>query len=437
MENIERRSKRYAWLVCILTCFIYICGIGFLSNGSFGPYLISDGGLTNTQNSLLVSIRSILSMIATATCAMFYKKISLRVGVSLGMIVGGIGWAFYAMAPNFGTYVCGAVLFGIVHGLAANVPAAMIVNNWFETKRNLVFGITTASSGFLSVILPPIVKYLVETFSLRTCFFVVCAVFLIVGVLTFIILRDRPADLGLHAYGYGMKDTGTKKNSSGAPIGTYAPSKLHFWILQLVYLNIGIQLYSTWSHVSVLHAASGFDSASFATLLSIAGFALMAGKIIFGQITDRTNAELTFYIFCPLQAVGCILNAYASDSQNFTLAVVACLLEGGAGVISTVGLSSVATELYKGSNAFTKAVVWFTTFYNVGHTISAPVFGMIADAVGTYSPAFYGAGVIGFINVILMAIVFRGSAKRAQRLKADGKEPIGVGVGFVSSLDGD
>ena len=433
MENIERKSKRYAWLVCILTCFIYICGIGFLSNGSFGPYLIKDGGLTNTQNSLLVSVRSVLSMISTALCAAFYKKIKLRHGVALGMIVGGIGWAIYAMAPSFGVYVCGAVLFGIVHGLAANVPAAMIVNNWFETRRNLVFGITTASSGFLSVILPPIVKYLVETFSLRVCFFSVCAVFMIVGVLTFLILRDYPSQLGLQAYGHGQTDTATKKVSSGAPIGTYAPSKLHFWILQIVYFNIGIQLYSTWSHVSVLHSTSGFDSATFATLLSIAGFALMAGKIVFGQITDRTNAEITFYIFCPLQAIGCILNAFASDTQNFTLAVVACLLEGGAGVISTVGLSSVASELYKGNNAFTKAVVWFTTFYNVGHTVSAPIFGMIADRIGTYSPAFYGAGVIGFINVVLMAIVFRGSAKRALQLKAEGKEPIGVGVGFESA----
>ena len=415
------KKVHYAWVICGVTCLIYICTIGMLSNSSFGPYILSDGGLSKTQYSMIVSVRSIFSMIFTALCGLFYTKVPLRFGLSTGLFVGALSFVLWGVAPSYTVYLIGAALAGVVHGLAANVATAMVINNWFTTRRNLAFGITTASSGLTAVILPPVVRGLVETYSLKVCFFTVAAFFALIGLLSFVLIRDKPEQKNLQSYGFGLEDIvrdGKKKKvSSGAPAGTYAPSKLHFWLLMIVYFFIGGQLYATWSHVSVLFSNAGFNSASFSTLLSITGIALMCGKILYGYVTDKTNAEISFYIFCPLQAIGLLINAYAASNMNFTLAIVGCLLEGGAGVISTVGLSSMASELYRDNAGFNKAVVWFTTFYNIGHTVFSPMFGIIADTFGSYSPAYYGASVLGFANVVIVAYVFRGANKRAKALK--------------------
>ena len=414
------KKIHYAWVICGVTCLVYICTIGMISNSVYGSYLLADG-MTKTQYSLIVSVRSYLSMACTALCALFYKKVSLRVGLSGGLIVGALYFVIFALAPSFSAYIVGAALSGIVHGLAAGVATAMLIKNWFTTKRNLAFGITTASSGLTAVILPPIVRALVETYSLQTCFLTIAAFFTLVGIIAGIFLRDRPEQKNLQSYGHGLADTvadkGKKKVASGAPAGTYAPSKLHFCLLLIVYFFIGGQLYATWSHVSVLFSDAGFNSASFATLLSITGIALMFGKILYGHVTDRTNAEISFYIFCPLQSIGVIINAYAASHMNFSLAVVGCLLEGGAGVISTVGLSAMAAELFHDSDEFRRAVVFFTTFYNLGNAVITPIFGLTSDRFGSYSPAFYGAAVLGFINLAIVAFVFRGANRRAKKLK--------------------
>lgn len=407
------KKLHYAWMICAITCLIYICTIGILSNSSFGPYLIENGGLTNTQNSLLVSLRSFTSIIFCILCAPFYKKVSLRAGLFGGVIAGGVAWLCYAIASSYALYVVGALIMGAVHGIAANVATAMIINNWFTTRKNLAFGITTASSGLTGVILPPVVRTLVEQFSLRTCFIAVAVFFFTVGILTWLIVRDHPEDLGMHTYGYDQAETENKKKTS-AHKAVYTPSRFHFILLLVVYFFIGGQLYATWSHVSVLLSTAGFESATFAGLLSFCGLMLMLGKILYGWITDRGNAEISFYIFCPLQAVGLLLNAYAASTMNFPIAIAGCLLEGGAGVISTVGLSSMAAALYPDEKNFNRIVVWFTTFYNIGHTVFTPMFGIIADRFGSYSPAYYGCAVLGFLNIILVAVAFRGAAKRAK-----------------------
>lgn len=311
---------------------------------------------------------------------------------------------------------------GIVHGIAANVATAMVINNWFIARKHLAFGITTASSGLTAIVLPPIVRTLVENFSLSICFSAVAAFFIIAGILSWLLIRDHPEDIGLKSYGYDQKeDTNSKEKEavSAVPKAKYAPSKFHFALLLIVYFFIGGQLYATWSHVSVLLSTAGFKSATFSGLLSFCGLMLMLGKIIYGWVTDKGNAEISFYIFCPLQATGLILNAYAASTMNFSLAIAGCILEGGAGVISTVGISSMAAELYPDELNFNRIIVWFTTFYNIGHTFFAPLFGIIADNVGSYSPAFYGCAILGFINIALVAIAFRGSAKRARNLESD------------------
>lgn len=414
---MEQKKFHYAWVICAVTCMIYICTIGVLSNSSFGPYLISEGGLSNTQNSLLVSVRSVTSIIFCVLCAPFYKKVSLRLGLAGGLVAGGIAWICYAVASSYVLYVIGALIMGAVHGIAANVATAMIINNWFTARKNLAFGITTASSGLTGVVLPPVVRILVEQFSLTVCCTAVAIFFFVIGVITWLTVRDHPEDMGLKTYGYGQAETtkAKKVNNPSKPKPVYSPSKFHMALLFIVYFFIGGQLYATWSHVSVLLSTAGFESATFAGLLSFCGLMLMLGKILYGWVTDRGNAEISFYIFCPLQALGLIINAYAADTLNFNLAVIGCLLEGGAGVISTVGLSSMAAALYPEEKRFNQIVVWFTTFYNIGHTVFTPMFGIIADNFGTYSPAYYFCAVLGFANIVLVAVAFRGAAARAAR----------------------
>lgn len=420
--NLTKHSPlHYAWIICIITCMIYFLTIGGLSNSSYGPYLISDAGLTNTESSWLVSIRVYVAILFTALSQPFYKRFSLRIGFTGGLLLGGIAWFIYmisARGDSFASYIPGAVLMGVGYGLSGGVACALIVNNWFVSRKNLVFGITTASSGFTAIVLPPVIGILAEAYSLSAFFMVTGITYVVIGLVVWFLVKDRPEQMGLLPYGIDdPKEAAALKTSKKRKSGrVYSITKFHITLYLIVHFFIGIQLFATWSHVSVLLSTAGYDTVTFSGLLSFCGICLIFGKTLYGWVTDRGNAETSFYIFCPIQATGCIINAIGALYLNFPLTVIGCLLECCAGVISTVGVSALAAELFPDERNFTKAVTWCLVVYNLGNAIFAPFFGMVADATGSYAPAFIGAGILGYVNIVLIAILFRSAKKRAKKL---------------------
>ena len=53
-------GENYAWAVCAACLLVLLCSGGLTYKGfaAYQPYLISSGGLTNTQSSMLITIRS-------------------------------------------------------------------------------------------------------------------------------------------------------------------------------------------------------------------------------------------------------------------------------------------------------------------------------------------------------------------------------------------
>ena len=81
----------YAWVICFacMLSFMCVCGMITTSFSRYLPYIRDYIGLSNTQTELIMTIRSVSSMVTILFVGRVYKRISLRRGMffsAMGMV---------------------------------------------------------------------------------------------------------------------------------------------------------------------------------------------------------------------------------------------------------------------------------------------------------------------------------------------------------------
>lgn len=404
----REQGKNYCWLVVAVTCGILFCNMGIIASSIHGSYLISEVGLSNVQNSMLISVRLFFCLIGSALCGVYFSRLSLHAGLTLSMVMGTASYALFAIAGDYPVFLAAAALSGMTQGFGGSIGTSVLIKNWFVKKQSFAFGVTAAASGLCSVILPGLVRNLTESASLRTAFLAETGIFAAVALVTFLVIRDRPEQIGLRAYG---AESGNMRwgNEHTETVGEVRKtSKQSFVLLAVMFILSGGQIYATWIHFSVLFSTAGFPSSEYTVLLSIGGAALMAGKILYGLFTDRFGSKSAFYLFCPIQMAGLLLNCCAVMTGSFAVGVIGSILEGGAGVITTVGMSSMAADLYPDSEDFKKKMIWFTCIHLSGSLIFSTLFGVTADLFSSYVPIFAVCALLGAVNMVLVKLAYKG-----------------------------
>ena len=78
-----------AWAICLgCTLMLFVCG--GLSVNAFSvtqPYVLAYGGFTNTQTSLIPTIRSAAYLRGTLAVGRYYRRIGYRAGCALSAVV--------------------------------------------------------------------------------------------------------------------------------------------------------------------------------------------------------------------------------------------------------------------------------------------------------------------------------------------------------------
>ena len=106
------KKLHYGWVVCITCTLLLFITMGTVSNGFsvYLPYIMDQRGLTHAQTSSLVTLRCLTAFLAMLTIGWYYKKMSLRLGVSIAACCAGISYLLYAVAQTYPAFCVGAEL---------------------------------------------------------------------------------------------------------------------------------------------------------------------------------------------------------------------------------------------------------------------------------------------------------------------------------------
>lgn len=414
----QRKNSMYYWVIAVLAFIIvfFSVGVAVTAYSATSFYVMQEWGLTNTQNSLLITIRTLSGIVAMYLTGIYYKKLSVRAGLALGLLMGAVGYVIFALGNGLGFGYAAMILIGFSHGFSGMIAISIIVERWFVKRRGMVLGIVTTASGFTTMVFPPLLVKMVEGYSLQFTFWMVAAMFGALGILSFLIIKDNPADIGMTRLG---ENDSVEEKANRTVSEKYAPNNLHLGLMLFVCFLIGAMCYSQGQVRTLAFTSVGWDAAKAAAALSGYGLFVIIGKLIYGAVTDRIpmrKCAVAFFLFIAASHV--LLGMTGAPWFNEIWANVANFLYGIGGPVCTVGMALYGYEMCKNGDT-TKWVRNYTVVYNIGALVFNPIAGLMADASGNYSSSFFLFAGTAVVAAVCSQIAYSGAYKRYKAISSD------------------
>ena len=364
-----------------------VMGLGSNVYSVYQPFIIAQNGFTNTQAAWIITTRSLFIVLGMLTANALCVRVGIRPAVTGAMLLLALSRFLFGAAGS------------LPYSWAGMIPLSLLINNWFQDRNAFALGLASAGSGLATILVPTPLTWLIQTGGLKAAFWTEGVFVLALALLVLILVRDEPGSLGLAPYVQG----GT---AGHPPVHHPAPGGMTplYWGLYLtaVFLTgaptgIGI------SNVGVLYRTEGYNPSTVAALVSCVGLALMAGKILYGELADRLGGRLASYILYVVALAAYGLLCLAPNGSELC-AFGAAALFGLALPLSNVSYSIWAKD-FLGDAGFSRGLKWSQSLYALGIVVFGPVPGWLADRTDSYVASyqlFLGMMALSWLFIILV-----------------------------------
>lgn len=389
-------KKQYRWAVCTACALLLFCTVGLAQTGFsvYQPYLISVGGLTNTQASAVVLFRNLFGLVGMLAVTPLILRFEVRQVVTGGLLVCSFSFFAYGSAHSFLEYCEAAALAGCALGVGGMIPVSVLISRWFNEHRGLALGICMAATGLSMIVAAPVITLLVCQVSLDFSFFVEGIFVFLVAVVVGIALHICPDNP--HEESIGAHHVETAKRYAPCE----APAHLSFFMM-LGILILGMAGHNLYSYISVLYQFAGFGNMEISWLLSAFGITLAVGKCVYGQMVDKMGAYWSSWILYILSILGIGVCCLA-ENGSVEVAVVGVSLMGFGLAVNTVSISVYAADV--ATEASYPATV---TKYQVLSTLGALLFGVAPGAIADMTGDYVSAYVLMLFLTVLGAVILQ------------------------------
>ena len=420
-------SSPYRKVICICGLLMVFINMGMLSTAFsvYFPYLREMRGFSNTQVSLLTTIRYISSLFVMAVSDRYYRVMGIKKGVAVTLLNSFCAYLMYAFASAHFMYHIASLMFGISYGLGAMIPASLLIRRWYPKDSGFPMGIAATGSGFAIMLLPQIARRTVEAYGLTASFLTVAVLIAVISIPTVLLTRNDPpgqenagAAAGKHVEGKAEEEkrktetgaaessaaaenSGGKSSADHAAVRTAAAFQTGMLILAM--LMNGVVGLTASQAKSMLYRTTNHEMAVISMVFSLGGGILILSKILFGKMTDILGAKTTTVLFLSVLTFSFFLMTLTQDAPNSFLYMTEFLYNIGAPV-STVGISILAAD-FSTQATFPRVLKNCQVSYTFGGLISSIMPGAIADLTGSYIPAFrviVGCGLVFTASVLLL-----------------------------------
>ena len=400
-------KKNYAWVICIACTLAIFCTAGFCNN-MLSVYLpfIQAKDLTSSQGSLIFTIRSSSSLIAMLLINNYYKKFSLKTGLTIGLGFSILSAFLYSIGGSVFMYYIAAVFSGFGFSLAGFVPVTLLIENWFHSKKGLALGISALGSGLATIFFPKSVTRIAENSGLRAAFLYQVVILLVCSILIFLLIKSVPDEKNFFAFDKQSRASKQDKTSIG-----YNTLQKPDWIL-IILLNLfyGGAIGTAIGHISILFTSSEYAAETAALMVSLFGICQAVGKLIFGFLCDKVGTKLATCVDMVLSGAGCLCAAMLNGTDILPCVLVAVLF--GLGFAPAMsGISLWSNDISAGPK-FTSTMKWWQVLYSLGCIVSSSFPGRIYAKTGEYKSSFILMGIMIFLGMICLIFIYSINTKR-------------------------
>ncbi|WP_277961773.1 MFS transporter [Pseudomonas sp. RIT-To-2] len=399
-SRLAPRNVHYGWVVAATTFLTMLVMAGAMgAPGVFIVPLQQEFGWSSAQISSALAVRFALYGLMGPFAAAFMNHFGLRrvVLVALAVVLGGLLGSMF-MNRFWQLVLLWGVVVGVGTGLTAMVLGATVATRWFSKRRGLVVGLLSASTATGQLVFMPLLASLTEHHGWRVGLSLICGAMAVAAVAVLALLRDRPADLGLTAYGDATVVAAPGKASLWAMLASPwrvlrdVSGSWTFWVLFLTFFVCGASTNGlVQTHFISLCGDYGLVATSAAGILAMMGICDFFGTVGSGWLSDRFDNRWLLFWYYGLRGVALMILPF-TDFTVWGLSFFAVLY--GLDWIATVPPTVKLVAQTFGSERANIVFGWVFAGHQLGAAFAAYGAGLTRTLMASYLPAFFVAGLL-------------------------------------------
>ena len=370
-------------------------------------------GWSRTSITLAISAASIFGTLAMPISITLSQKFQIRIITALAALIGGI--AFIGKG-----WVSSVFLFGICFSIVwmsgqacGGALSNVLIQRWFVKYRGRAFGIVNVGTSLAGAVLPFISLLLVDALGVTSAYTLLGCVVLLLCPISYIMIRDKPEDMGLTVDGVPEEPKATP------PAGVPALSKdltvkqiLSYKETWTIGISFGIALMTAAGVVSQLKprfvevGMGDYEAMTFMCLTAAFG---AVGKYGWGWGCDKISSLTATRLLFISNAIS--LTFILLPNNFFTTILFVCTWGISMGGILTV-LPAMVTHAF-GREKFPsvyKIMALFTLLKALGYSLM----GISFDLFDSYDFAYIAMIAALGVSILGMCII---TEKELDRLR--------------------
>ncbi len=400
-----QRRVFYGYYLAAFTFAVgFIDGCIYLySRGVFVRDQIVDFDASRTEISLAYTSVAIVSACFAPLLGYLLDRFPIRHVMAFGAVFVAIGFVCLSQVDSLVQFaMVAAVFLGFGMGSIGTAANTKLMVNWFNRQRGFALGIAIMGYSAAGTVMAPIALFMLNSLGWRDSYLAFAAVVaLIVLPAVLLLVRQRPADMGLGPDGDAFEPDAAKPDTESpaheaAPVGRWQAFKEQvavylsftrsapFWGVVFTFGLLAGTFGGFNVHLFLYYTELGIDEYWATLVLSFSSVVAIGSKPLFGLLIDRVNPRTATMISC-----GCCLGAMLVLSVYTALPML--FVAGGLFGLGFGGMVPVRAAII--SRLF--SIEQYARAYGslrlcmFPMTISwMPLIGYIYDTQGSYAPAF-------------------------------------------------
>jgi len=387
------------WLLLFAASIGLICSsivLPFYSVGALVVPITTEFGWSRAEFQLVILFSTGAGVITAPIVGMFVDRVGVRRMALSGLI--GLAIAL-ALASRSSEELW---MIYLSYSLMAILGAGTIPVTWtraitatFFQQRGLALGIMLSGTGICAIVIPQYTVWLVEEFGWRVAYLGLAALpLLFAGPLVFLFFHPVLID---------SEETEENAEMETGLTLAEAIAGYRFWLLLLSIFLVYTAMSGIVPNLIPSLTDQGVEPQKAATVISVFGVSVIAGRLIVGYLVDHYWAPGVAAIAILLSVAGSLILLVEP------VYVMACVAGGllGFAAGAELDLMSFLAAKYFGLLHYSKIYSWLYAALAMASGIAPSLFALVYDKTGSYSVGFIYCTVCFCTSCVLLLFLGR------------------------------
>lgn len=297
-EAVRNKLKKYQWPIYIVMVVAYL--LTPFSRGApaiMGPELVRDLRLDAAQFGLMGLTFFWTYALANAPIGILMDKIGTRLGLAFNLVLIAVGCSIFSFAGSITPLIIGRMIVA-VGAAGMTIAGIKTITAWFTTKQfPELYGLWMGLGALGGVFATAPLQFMMSNLGWRYSFALIAAACIVFAVLSYIIVRSRPADVGLDSpdeiAGEVINKAPTVAEGSSWEAVKQIVKMPVIWLIALYFIGLnasGQVMVSLWGGVYLANAYA-LSKPVITEILTIAAVCLVVGSVAAGWLNKRIGSS--------------------------------------------------------------------------------------------------------------------------------------------------